>query len=286
MHKSQEIVGTLQRILLPKLRAAFRLTICVFVAWFSVQSRAMASGPSKAEQLIYEGLELRRAGQDSDALPKFEEAHRITPTARAAAQWGLCLQAVGRWSEADVRLSEALKSKKDPWIIKNRQILKDSLEQVKTKVARVEVNGGPDGATVLINGYDVGRYPLPGAVPVNAGNLDIEVVKAGFKRGYRSITIAGGQYERLVIRLEEQSNNAGLTMNNVPLAQSEGSKLSPDVDVDRASSAAADQRPLYKSPWVWALAGAIVIGGTIAIVLSSGGGTTVPIVDERGVFDK
>jgi tetratricopeptide (TPR) repeat protein len=284
--KKHEMLRNRGALMWLKLRSAFRLTICILAAWISLQAEVLAAGDSKAEQLITEGLDLRRAGQDSDALSKFAEAHRIAPTPRAAAQWGLCLQAVGRWSEADVRLSEALKAKKDPWIIKNRSILKESLEQVKTKVARVEVNGGPEGATVLVNGYEVGRYPLAGAVPVNAGNLDIEVVKPGFKRGYRSITIAGGQYERLVIRLEEQNDNAGSTGSNTSLPMPANSMLPPESIVNGTTTASVDQRPIYRSPWAWALVGALVIGGTIAVILVSGsGGTTGPIVNQRGVFD-
>ena len=67
-----------------------------------------ASAATTAEGLIKEGLELRRAGRDSDALAKFESAYNQSKTPRAAAQWGLCLQAVSRWSEADPLLAEAL----------------------------------------------------------------------------------------------------------------------------------------------------------------------------------
>ncbi len=83
-----------------------------------------AEGPSNTKQLSAEAVELRRAGQDAEALPKFEEAYRLSPTPKAAAQLGLCLQALGRWSEADARLSEALKAKDDTWVRKNRDILR------------------------------------------------------------------------------------------------------------------------------------------------------------------
>src|SRR5687768_12824986 len=75
-----------------------------------------AAGVTSAERLISEGMELRRAGKDAEGLQKFEAAYRLAPTPRAAAQWGLCLQAVGRWADADTRIAEALQAKADPWI--------------------------------------------------------------------------------------------------------------------------------------------------------------------------
>lgn len=258
------------------------LTIHMVMAGLCSSTAWSAKPTSKAEALIAEGLELRRAGQDAEALSTFEEAYRLEPTPRAAAQWGLCLQAVGRWSEADGRLAEALKAKTDPWIVKNRAPLKESLEQVKRNVGRVEVNGSPEGATVAINGHEVGTFPLSGAIPVNAGNLDIEVTKAGFKRGFRSVTIAGGQYERLVVRLEQDKLEA------IPAARSTLPEHSTNLNGEALGiSDEASPKPVYARPWFWIVAGAIAVGGTIAIIAAtSGGGSKGPMIDDSGVFDR
>ena len=242
-----------------------------------------------AQQLIAEGLELRRAGQDTEALPKFEEAHRISPTPRSSAQWGLCLQAVGRWSEADSRLAEALKAKNDPWIAKNRATLKESLEAVKQNVGRVEVYGGPDGASVSINGRTVGTYPLAGAVAVNAGNVDIEVSKAGMKRGYRAVTIGGGQYQRVLIRLEEVEKTSP-AIAVAPAAAAAPMPTDPGTSEPEGGLVASPEdntggsRPFYKKPWVWVALGVVVFGGITALALSGSGGSTGPMVDDRGTF--
>ncbi|MDX2023450.1 MAG: PEGA domain-containing protein [Deltaproteobacteria bacterium] len=241
--------------------------------------------PARGQQLIAEGLELRRAGQDLEALAKFEEAYRLDPTPRAAAQWGLCLQAVGRWSEADAKLAEALKAKTDPWVAKNRATLKESLEVVKQNVGRIEVYGGPDGATVSVNGNIVGVYPLVGPVPVNAGTVDVEVTKEGFKRGYRSVAISGGQYQRVLIRLEERQEKAVAAASPAPNLNPAPEQAPEGTVMDAAAPQTQDERPLYKKPWLWIAVGAVVAGGVVAIALSSGGGgTTGPQVDERGTF--
>ena len=267
--------------------AIFRIALAVaFVAAaaFGGPQSAQAGQLTRAEELINRGLELRRAGEDAEALQKFEEAYRLAASPRASAQLGLCLQALGRWSEADERLAEALRAKNDPWVNKNRTVIKDSIEQVKQNIARVEVHGGPDGATVNINGKNVGTYPLAAAVPVNAGNVDIEVVKPGFKRGYRSLSVAGGSYQRLLIRLEEAEAPAVAAAATVPTS-------SPTMQAEAQLSANADSNegsqgdPIYKKAWFWGVIGAVAAAGVLAVVLSSGGGgTTGPMIDDKGTF--
>jgi len=77
-------------------------------------SEAVAS--DNAEILIRKGVELRRRGRDSDASALFRQAYELSHTPRAAAQLGLCEQALGQWLEAEGHLSEALLAESDPWI--------------------------------------------------------------------------------------------------------------------------------------------------------------------------
>lgn len=239
--------------------------IAILGVFVVASTTEIAAEPKRAEVLINEGIELRRAGQDAQALPKFEEAYRLAPTPRASAQWGLCLQAVGRWSEADGLISEALKSKSDPWVAKNRATLKDSLEQVKQNVARVEVYGGPDGANVTVNGRNVGTYPLSAPAVVNAGNLDIEVTKAGFKRGYRSMTIAGGHYERVLIRLEETEVASKPMANLLPVNDGTGTKAQDSGVAAHTGQTSSDDPAIYQRPWFWVAVGAVVVAGLLRL---------------------
>lgn len=153
-----------------------------------------ASGADPVEALVRDSIELRRAGRDGDALKKLEEAFLIAPTPRVTAQLGLCLQALGRWAEADVRLSEALLASGDPWIRGNRETLKDSLETVKKHVGRVEVLGTPEGADVFLNGRLIGKLPLSDAISVNEGNLDVEARAEGYTSDSKTLNIVGGSY--------------------------------------------------------------------------------------------
>src|SRR4051812_16131890 len=82
----------------------------------------LASGPTvaqvadPAEAAIRRGVDLRRQGQDDQALQEFKKAYELSPSPRAIAQIGLAEQALGRWVDAETHLEAALGSKTDAWI--------------------------------------------------------------------------------------------------------------------------------------------------------------------------
>jgi hypothetical protein len=160
-------------------------------------------GPQEeADELARQGIELRRRGDDTRALPLFEKAHRMAPTARSAVQLGTVEQALGRWADAEEHLAQGLRSPTDPWIKKNRAVIDESMRTVKTHIGSLEVTGAPAGAEVLVNGRKVGQLPLGGGVRVNAGDVDVELNAPGHLRGFRTVKVNAGDFQTVVIRLQ------------------------------------------------------------------------------------
>jgi hypothetical protein len=156
----------------------------------------------KSEELIQQGLELRRAGKDADAVPLFRRAYELLPTPRAAAQLGLAEATVKRWGDAATHLEEALATPTDPWIKRNRKALEDSLEDVRTHVGTLELRGEPSGAEVLIGGNLVARLPLDRPLRLSEGKTEIEVRSAGHKTWRKPLNVRAGSTEKLSVRLE------------------------------------------------------------------------------------
>ena len=78
----------------------------------------------KANALIAKGNALRMAGDDVGSLPLLpQQAYQINPGPRTAVHLGMAEYAVGRWADADLHLTEALKSRDDPWVKKNEKEL-------------------------------------------------------------------------------------------------------------------------------------------------------------------
>jgi hypothetical protein len=181
-----------------------RLPLLTLVVLWLGAARALAASPqAEADALIKKGIELRKSGDDQSALHLFVKAYKLAPTPRAAVQLGLVEQALGRWTDAEEHLGEGLRSPRDPWIAKNRRAIDESLLTVKGQIGSVEVTGEPAGAEVVINGRNVGALPLDKPVRVNAGSVDVELHAYGYPRGFRTVTVVGGQHQAVVIRLEK-----------------------------------------------------------------------------------
>ena len=169
----------------------------------AVTTAAPGSWASEGDDaLIRQALSLRRAGDDGKALILFRQAYEAAHTPRAAAQLGLCQQALGRWAEAESYVTEGLRgADRDAWVRKNRGVLESTLSEIRLNVARIEVVGEPADAEVLVNGTVVGRLPLPAAVHVTAGEVRIDLRAPGHSSSTKSLSVVGNQYQKVVLRL-------------------------------------------------------------------------------------
>jgi hypothetical protein len=163
---------------------------------------AQAADPGDVEELIRQGVELRRAKKDQLSLPLFQKAYHLAPTPRTAAQLGLIEMALGYRIDAERHLKEALSSPHDIWVRKNRVKLEESLAKVTSAIGEVTVTGTPVGAEVTVNGNPVGQLPLKTPVRVGEGPTTIEVGAQGFKTLTRAVAVLGGRHEEVNVALE------------------------------------------------------------------------------------
>lgn len=175
-------------------------------------SFAWADNSARAEALIRDALDLRRAGDDSKARHLLREALELSHSPRSAGQLGFCEQALGSWLDAEGHLEEALRKPEDAWIKKNRQTIQEALVLIKTHIARIEVNGDPPGAKVLINGISVGQLPMEDATAVAAGEIEIELRAPGFATARRTLHVQGGQYQKVSLSAEKETRTSPSTI--------------------------------------------------------------------------
>lgn len=164
-----------------------------------------AAADDDAEKLIRRGVQLRKAHDDESAARLFQKAYDQVHSPRSAGQLGLAEQALGRWEDAERHVSEALRTADDPWVSKNQATLADALGIIQGHLGRIEVTGDPEGAEVSINGRAAGKLPLTDAIPVSAGEVDVDLRAPGYTPAQRTLTIVPGQYQRLVMHLVKES---------------------------------------------------------------------------------
>jgi hypothetical protein len=234
------------------------------------EPRLAAAEPQvEADKLIRHGVELRRIRDDEAAAREFQKAYDLVHSPRSAGQLGLAEQALGRWEDAERHVGEAVHAEDDPWIVKNRAVLDQALATIQAHLGRIEVIGDPEGAEVWMNGRSVGKMPLPDPVHVSAGEVFIELRVPGRPAARQTLTIVGGQYQRVVIHLAEDSAAADRSASPTAAPTAPQPTAPPAAD---AASAPDDGRSPARAILKWSAAGLAVAGlttGVVATILHS-----------------
>jgi len=172
---------------------AAALVVALFAAGLAAPSEATGAD---GDELIREGVALRRQSNDAEALKKFQQAFEANRSPRALAQMGLAEQALGRWVSAYEHLAEALQAKSDAWIAKNRGTIDTALSAVGDHVGQIEILGGAPGAEVRIDGVRRGALPLKGPLTMTTGSVTIDVSAPGFVPVQRTAVVHARQISR------------------------------------------------------------------------------------------
>ncbi|MDO9018348.1 MAG: PEGA domain-containing protein [Myxococcales bacterium] len=246
--------------------ARSRPALALSLALLAPLARAQPA-PDPVEQWIRHGAELRRAGQDDEALVEFRRAWEAGHGARALAQMAMAEQALGRWADADAHVREALASN-DPWIARNRAQLQAAAAVVDQHIGRLEVRGTPAGATVTVDGRVVGALPLPEALRVIAGTVTVAVRADGYVESSRSVAVPARTVVRETIELSPAPVAAP-----PPVAAPAPARVSAEAPAPAASTVAPPPTSDAPAPggtqrvlgWTAVgLGGASLVGGLVA----------------------
>lgn len=207
---------------------------------------AAAEEDPGTQELIQQGIALRKGGKDDAALGVFLEAEKRSPASvRVLLHVTTAAQATGRWMLAYRYLQKANLYRDDPYYQRYRSSIRSIEDVLAQHLGRLRVLGTPSGADVLVNGESVGALPLAEPKVLEAGSYVLEVRKSGYFPLRRSITITSG---------------LALSQESIALNQSSG--VLPPTGVEStaqagAPSASVEARPSpWRAPWItWTLAG-------------------------------
>lgn len=181
-----------------------RLAVLAAFALAVVTDPALAQRP-EAERLIDEGVELRRAGKEREALERFRQAYELDPSPRAQGQMGLAAKSLRLWVEAERHLQGALSATSDAWVDKNRAALEQALEVVSNNVASLRVETNAPSAKLYVNGRELTDLPMSEALRVVAGAAQLEVRAPGYQTARRRETLPARRVTALRIELEAEA---------------------------------------------------------------------------------
>jgi hypothetical protein len=232
-----------------------------------------------ADALVKQGIDLRRAGKDDEALKAFKRAQSLRPTPRGRAQAGFAEQALGQWVAAEADVAGALAVSDDPWIARNRQTLEDALKVVRRHIGQLVILGSPEGARVTVDDREVGTLPLAEPLHVATGEVLVKVEAPGHESIARKVTVSAGLARETINLPASAGDNrpvASLGARDTAAAGGDGAAGGSLITVKRdeaggaGGESAASERPFYARAWFWVAVGVVAAGaGATALVLGS-----------------
>jgi hypothetical protein len=209
--------------------------------------------------MVHQGVELRRAHRDVEALQVFQHAWELSQAPRVLAQIALAELALGRWVASEGHLLDALGADHDPWISEHRAVLDGALENVRQHIGSLDVYANVPGAEVRLEGRRVGAVPFVRPARVLAGTTTLEVTAPGYLPVRRSVVVVPGSLSRETVTLLAVDGTAS------PI-ETAGTDVSTGVPVAAGDGGATSTRRVLA--WTAAGSSLLVLGlGAVALVV-------------------
>jgi hypothetical protein len=223
-----------------------------------------------ARALFEEGVGLADKGDWAGAADRFERAYTLKPTSGIAFNWASALAATGKLTQACELLEGVSRDPKAAAELK--QDSEKKLAEIGPRRPRLKLHVDPsiaERSTVNVDGKAWPRAVWDIAVPVDPGE-HVAVAQDGERELARAeITLAERESTELGLGTEAQTSSA----ENRGLPQDAGDR-----------KPAKERKPLYKNWILWTCVGAVVVGGVVAAVVATRGGSEheAPVVGNTG----
>lgn len=213
------------------------------------------------QELINYALEEYDRGSWEESAALFHRAHELAPSARTLRGLGLATYEARRYAESVRHLRAALSDKRRPLTDKQREEVEHTLERARLFVGHLFIDLSPRDAQLLINGRVTEPEP-EGSYMVDSGFVDMEASASGYVSASRRMRIAGGEQQRISLRL------ASISPPEAQVERSSPTVLPEPMSVSTPARTASSERSAL-APWKWvAGAGAVLALGTGGTLLA------------------
>jgi hypothetical protein len=139
------------------------------------------------------GLKLYKEKLYEAALVEFEQSYKIIPRPSALRNVAQCQRDLKRFAEAYGAYERLLSLHLAQMTPAETAAVKKALKDLESVTGVVTVDVNEPGATVSVDGRDVGQTPLSGPVRVDVGPHNIRVIKSGYESFEQSIKVLAMQ---------------------------------------------------------------------------------------------
>ncbi len=203
---------------------------------------AVSAAPKKKEQTAEQkeadrhfksGVAIYKEAKYAEALAEFERAYEIAPHPLVLYNIATCHRELSHYGEAVRYYQRFLSEGKDKVPPARLQEAQAELEAVLARIARVTITvQGGEGATVILDGQELGTMPIEGPLIVPPGEHRLVVRAEGKQPAERNVRVASGDEVEITLQLHDEPKRP-------PIESLEAEPLAPPPPKPKRFSLAA-----------------------------------------------
>jgi len=186
------------------------------------ESSTSSDENTRLQALFRKGITAFEAGNDQESLTALSEAWAIRHTydiAAALAQTELSLE---RYRDAAEHLDFGLRHFVPGESEKTLELMRTAFAEVKQRVATLKVQVDPDGATIELDGRELGVSPLPSLSFVEPGTHTLRA-HHGARQASQRLDAQAGQEYPLLLKLADSNDTPARELREPPSSGSDRS---------------------------------------------------------------
>jgi len=261
----------------------------VLLAVFLLASGAAYSDQTEDEAKTHykQGVALFAEENYKSALGEFLKSFELKPNWKLRITIGICYFNLGRFIEAHDQLLAYLEEGGQEVLPEKKTQAEDLLAQVAKLMATVKFSTNVEGASITIDGKEIGKTPMKKSYGLEAGLYKVKIEAGGYEPFIKDINVAGGDSKEIEVNLikktdttvkppEGGGDKGNTTIEPVPKNPPDTKGTQGDkgaihgTDKGKAGKDKGEKKPKKKLDKlaIGAIAtGALTLGGGIAIVV-------------------
>lgn len=218
----------------------------------SITGVASAQDDREQARIQFErGVGLYESHDYAGALEAFQEAYRLAPHPTVRVNMANCYEHLNRPIEAIFHFERFLAESPNAPRPQRREV-EAAVTRLRGTVGEVRLAVAPDGARVVIDDAETRRAPVLEPILMTAGEHTVVVTMDGYRTARETIRIAGGDSQRVSIRLERGTDEPVVAATGPatgppatdPATEPATEPVDEPVDEPVAETAAEDAEPI------------------------------------------
>lgn len=141
-------------------------------------------------------------GDHQGALAKFAHAYELSHQPQLLWNMAVCEKELRHYARTASLIASYLKEAGERITSEQRKSALETQKALRDFYAGLELSGVPDGATIFVDGTNVGAAPLSEPLLVDLGTRTLRVEQPGFAAFEKKFDVAGGRDLKIAVKLK------------------------------------------------------------------------------------